>query len=105
MVDRVTICKGCRGAAGERLAARLALSLGLIAEVRLAECLNACGRPLALSVRAEGKAAYLFGGVEADQDADILAFAALYREAPLGEVADARACGRLRHCLLGRIPA
>ena len=105
MADRVTICGSCLGSDGERLAERLALALGGLAQVRLAPCLNACGRPLALAVRGPGRAAYLFGGVAADQDAEVLAFLALWRAAPGGEVADARPCGRLRLCLLGRIPA
>ena len=107
MADRITICATCRvGDAppgGEALARRLSLALGR--EVATAPCLNACARPVALSVRAAGKAAYLFAGVDPGQDADILAFAALYRDAPAGEVADARPAGRLRFCLIGRIPA
>ncbi|HVG49166.1 MAG TPA: DUF1636 family protein [Rubellimicrobium sp.] len=75
-------------------------------EVRLVECLNACGAPLALAVTGEGKATYLFGGLDPEEQVqEVLAFAALYREAPEGEVADARPCGRLRFCLRGRIPA
>lgn len=75
-------------------------------EVRLVECLNACGRPLALAVTGEGKATYLFGGVDPVAQADeVAAFAALYREAPAGEIADARACGDLRFRLMARIPA
>ena len=74
--------------------------------MRLVECLNACGAPLALAVTGEGKATYLFGGVDPEAQAgEVLVFAGLYREAPGGEVADARAAGRLRFCLLGRIPA
>ncbi len=86
-----------------RLADRLAAE-GI--EVRLVECLNACGRPLALAVTGQGKAAYLFAGVDPEEQAgEVAAFAGLYRDAPAGEVADARGAGRLRFCLLGRIPA
>ena len=70
------------------------------------ECLLACGAPLALAVTGEGKATYLFAGVDPEAQAgEVLAFAALYRDAPGGEVADARPCGDLRFCLRGRIPA
>ena len=103
MADRITVCATCREGAGRALADHLA-SEGI--EVRLVECLNACGAPLALAVTGEGKATYLFGGVDPEAQAgEVVAFAGLYREAPGGEVADARPCGNLRFCLRGRIPA
>jgi predicted metal-binding protein len=105
MADRITVCAGCREGAGAALAERLRAGLPEV-EVRLAECLNACGAPLALAVTGDGKASYLFGGVEPDAQAEeVAAFMGLYAVAPAGEVADARACGRLRLCLRGRIPA
>lgn len=70
------------------------------------ECLSACADPIALSFRANGKAAYLFAGIDAHQDAnDILEFAKLYVASSDGWIEDARPAGRLRHCLRGRIPA
>ena len=103
MGDRITVCATCREGAGRTLADRLAAE-GL--EVRLVECLNACGAPLVLAVTGEAKATYLFAGVEPETQAEeIMAFARLYRDAPRGEVADARGAGRLRFCLRGRIPA
>lgn len=103
MGDRITVCATCREGAGGRLAERLA---GEGAEMRLVGCLFACGRPLALAVAGEGKATYLFAGVDPEAQAEeVAAFLRLFREAPAGEVADARAAGRLRFCLLGRIPA
>jgi predicted metal-binding protein len=106
MGDRITVCATCREGAGARLAERLGAALGGTAEVRLADCLFACSSPLALAVSGEGKATYLFAGLDPEgQAGEVLAFAGLFREAPLGEVADARPCGRLRFCLLGRIPA
>ncbi|TNC52391.1 DUF1636 domain-containing protein [Rubellimicrobium rubrum] len=103
MGDRITVCATCREGAGRALADRLAAA-GL--EVRLVECLNACGAPLALAVTGEGKATYLFAGVEPETQAEeVVAFAGLYRDAPDGEVADARGAGRLRFCLRGRVPA
>jgi predicted metal-binding protein len=101
--DRITVCATCREGAGQVLADHLR-ERGL--EVRLVECLNACGAPLALAVTGEGKATYLFGGVDPEgQAGEVVAFAGLYRDAPGGEVADARSCGRLRFCLRARIPA
>ncbi len=110
MTDRITICASCRAAGeaprGAALAARLRIALEGRAEVGTADCLNVCKSPLAFSVRATGKAAYLFAGVDPGlQEAEIVAFAALYAAAPGGEITDARPCGRLRHCLIGRIPA
>ena len=103
MGDRITVCATCREGAGRRLAKRLA---GAGLEVRLAECLFACGSPLALAVTGEGKASYLFAGVDPEAQAgEVAAFMALYSAAPAGEVEDARPCGALRFCLRGRIPA
>ena len=62
--------------------------------------------PTAISFRAKGKAAYLFSGIDPATDHDdILAFADLYQAADDGWIEDARPCGRLRFCLIGRIPA
>ena len=103
MGDRITVCATCREGAGERLAERLAAE-GL--EVRLVDCLNACGAPLALAVTGDRKATYLFAGLDPEgQAGEVAAFARLFRDAPGGEVLDAREAGRLRFCLRGRIPA
>jgi predicted metal-binding protein len=70
------------------------------------ECMSACANPTAISFRAKGKAAYMLSGIDPVKDRqDILAFARLYIAAKDGWIEDARPCGRLRHCLLGRIPA
>lgn len=70
------------------------------------ECMSACANPTAISFRADGKAAYMFAGIDPAKDRnDILAFAKLYIAAKDGWIKDARPCGRLRHCLLGCIPA
>ncbi|SFH44370.1 Predicted metal-binding protein [Palleronia marisminoris] len=74
-------------------------------ELRLHECLNACGKPVALSVQGRGTG-YLFAGVDPVEDAaDIAATARTYMAAPGGAIEDARPCGRLRFCLIGRLPA
>ena len=99
---RVTICGTCAEGAGRGLAARLE---GL-AEVRLAPCLMACGRPMALAVAGPGKATYVFAGVDPGSAAgDLLAFLALFDASPDGEIADARSCGALRLRLIARLPA
>ena len=81
--DRFIVCTGCSGGAD--------LAKALIGRVD--------------AVRAEGKAAYLFPGVDPDTPEDIEAFAKLYAASPDGQIMDARPAGALRFCLVGRIPA
>ncbi|WP_375260368.1 DUF1636 family protein [Palleronia sp.] len=96
------LCTTCR-AGVDTAALREALPEG--AELRLHECLNACGKPVALSMQGRGTG-YLFNGVDPVTDAhDIAATARIYMAAPGGVIEDARPCGRLRFCLLGRLPA
>ncbi len=65
-----------------------------------------CARPLSVAFSAPDKATYLFGDVDPLRDLDdTLAFAALFAETPNGWIEDARPAGRLRHCLIGRVPA
>ena len=99
MADRIIICTGCAG--GDKLAAALE---GRLAVERVA-CMNVCAQPVTVALRAEGKAAYLFAGVDPARPEDVMAFAALYAATPDGDIFDARPAGALRHCLLGRIPA
>lgn len=109
MGDRITICGGCRPGEGEALAEGLRGRLaeaGLATEVGVVDCMIVCAKPVSVAVRAEGKAAYLFSGVDpAAQAAEIVAFARLYAEAKGGIVEDARPCGDLRFRLVGRVPA
>ena len=76
--------------------------------VRLARqaCLNACGAPVAVALQGEGLATYVFGAVDPASDAgDIVATVRAWLNAPEGWIEDARACGRLRHCLRARVRA
>jgi len=105
MRDRVTICAGCLGGKAQVLATELRARLGG-ADVALTECMNVCGKPATLSLRAPGKAAYLFANVDVAARMDeIVALASLYAAAPGGVIEDARPIGDLRLCLIGRIPA
>jgi predicted metal-binding protein len=97
--DRFIVCTGCSG--GADLAAALK---GRVA-VETTDCMNVCDKPISLAVRAEGKAAYLFAGVDPDTPEDIEAFSELYAESADGQIMDARPAGNLRFCLVGRIPA
>lgn len=103
------LCANCEGAPDrdgrEALAAALGAE-GLPVALVPTPCLNACGAPVTLALQGAGRATYLFNGVDPEADrADILATVRLYLESPGGWIGDARPCGRLRHCLLGRVPA
>lgn len=99
MAGRVAVCIGCEGGMA------LADALGTKMEVERAHCMNACARPVCLSVREEGKAAYLFGDVDPSLVGEVEMFLGLYDAAKKGIITDARALERLRFKLIGRIPA
>ena len=99
---RVSVCIGCEG--GAALAAALEALSPPVAAQRV-PCMNVCDNPACVSVRATGKPAYLFAGVGAGQAAEVAAFRAMFEGSETGEIADARPLGRLRFCLIGRIPA
>jgi predicted metal-binding protein len=111
MGDTLTICSGCRAtdspAKGGNLAKRLESALaGSGTRVALVDCMIVCGEPVTVSFRAEGKAAYLFSGVNPETQAEnLVTFARLYADAADGIVDDVRPCGDLRFRLVGRIPA
>lgn len=111
MSDQITLrlCASCTPeTTGADTALRDALQrAGISGSVSIVaqNCFGACGSPVALSLQAQGRATYLFSGVDpnTDQD-DIVATAQAYLSAPQGWIVDARACGRLRFCLVGRVP-
>ena len=110
MTQRITICSGCRTAGnqpgGDAMAATLQGLVGDLASVGTVECMIVCGQPVTVSVREEGKVAYLFSGVDpASQVEELATFARLYAEATDGVIDDVRPCGELRFRLIGRIPA
>lgn len=75
-------------------------------DVRAQPCMNACAEPVSLAVQAQGRATYFFAGIDPVLDrADIVATIRAYLASPGGWIEDATACGRLRHCLKGRVPA
>ncbi|SLN59774.1 hypothetical protein PEL8287_03238 [Roseovarius litorisediminis] len=109
MSHRIVVCSTCDGTDGKAFAARLRTALagrGMAFDVQDHDCMSNCGRPLSVAFSAPDKATYLFGDINPDTDmADTLAFAALYAASPDGWIEDARPAGRLRHCLIGRVPA
>ncbi|MCZ0812531.1 MAG: DUF1636 domain-containing protein [Pseudomonadota bacterium] len=109
-MDRIVICSTCETGAGapdgSGFAARLRGALGTGTDVQEHPCLSMCAQPLSLAFSAPGKATYLFAGIDPARDLDdTLAFAALYAAQPDGWIEDARGAGRLRFCLVGRVPA
>jgi predicted metal-binding protein len=109
MTHRITVCSTCQGADGKGFAAELRVALAktdLEYELRDFDCMSNCARPLSVAFTAPGKATYLFGDVDTARDLeDVIAFASLYAASPDGWIEDARPAGRLRHCLIGRVPA
>lgn len=105
----LTLCTTCHpDATAENLRSlRAALDAeGLVVQVRGQDCLNLCGEPLAMALQGDGRATCLFAGVDLPADtADVLATIRAYAKAPAGWIEDARPCGRLRHCLKGRVRA
>ncbi|WP_172300214.1 DUF1636 family protein [Pseudoruegeria sp. HB172150] len=99
---RLTICAGCSG--GDALADVLREALPE-AEIARADCLSVCTDPATVAAQAEGRATYVFSGVGIADEADIRAFLAEYAAAPKGWIEDARPLGRLRFCLVTRVPA
>lgn len=94
---RVSVCVNCEGGT--------ALADALGPEVRRAGCMNACNKPPCLSVREDGKAAYLFGEVGPELAPEVALFLDLYDAARGGVITDARSLVNLRFRLIGRIPA
>lgn len=109
MAHQIVVCSTCEGADGKAFAAALRAALavaGVSYEVRDWNCMANCGRPLSVAYKAPGKATYLFGDIDPARDlADAVAFAHMYTASADGWIEDARGAGRLRHCLIGRVPA
>jgi predicted metal-binding protein len=103
---KIILCTTCAlGRAGFADTLRAALAgHGLQAEVAGTDCMSGCTRPSTIAFRAEGRTAYLFGDLTADDLPDLLVFAALYAASPDGTLADARPLGALRMKAIARIP-
>ena len=108
MMHRVVVCSTCEGTDGKGFAAHLRAAFserGMEFTVQDHDCMSNCGCPLSVAFSAPGKATYLFGDIDPMIDLeDTLAFAALYVACADGWIEDAHPAGRLRHCLIGRVP-
>ncbi|MGV6847662.1 MAG: DUF1636 family protein [Marinibacterium sp.] len=99
------VCTGCAEGSVD-LCARLIADARLDRRVavRGQDCLNCCARPVALALQGEGRITYVFDGLDLGTDGDdVVATLRAYLERSDGAIVDARACGRLRHCLRARI--
>ncbi|WP_254054492.1 DUF1636 domain-containing protein [Roseovarius sp. EL26] len=108
-MHRIVVCSTCEGLGGKRFAVNLRAAFAekaMLFEVQDHDCMSNCGRALSVAFSAPGKATYLFGDIDPAKDlADTLAFAGMYAASTDGWIEDARGAGRLRHCLVGRVPA
>jgi predicted metal-binding protein len=102
----ITFCASCElGEAGFADTARAAFAeVGIKAQVRTTECMSGCTRRSTCAFRAEGKTAYLFGDLTAEDLPDLLTFARLYAASSDGNFDDARPLGALRMKAIARIP-
>ena len=108
----IIVCTRCRDPlSGAALAERLIPKLEAAARqggfiVETVACMAGCDRPLAVAFRADGKASFLFGDIEPEQDAGALAeFGALYDGLPDGWCNEGRRPAGLKGKTLARIPA
>jgi len=73
-------------------------------EIMPVDCMSGCTHAQTVAFRQEGKVAYLFGDITAQDFDDITTFAQLYAASDDGTFADARVLGNLRTKALARIP-
>jgi predicted metal-binding protein len=111
--NRIYLCPGCRRGTGDTseserdLLNRALANAGLDGEfaVVVGDCMGGCEAPVSIGFNGNGRAGYVFNGVSVVQDMDdILTFCRAYLRAEKGWIVDARALGRLRHCLRARVP-
>ena len=105
------LCSICENADFDRDSASIRQALNesgleVCVEVTQAACLGACESPIVLSLQGQGKATFVFSGVDLNQDAtDVVRTCQAYLESHKGWIKDARPCGRLRHKLRAKVPA
>ncbi|MEZ5776873.1 MAG: DUF1636 family protein [Paracoccaceae bacterium] len=102
----ITICRSCP--AGQKgLVAKLTAAVDasqIDAIVRETDCMSGCTKPSTVAFRAEGKTAYLFGGITGDDLPNLVTFLGLYVQSLDGKLTDARPLGSLREKAIARIP-
>ncbi|MBZ9705253.1 DUF1636 family protein [Mesorhizobium sp. ESP7-2] len=115
-MHQIIVCTLCRDVptgvrSGEGLCAELRSRLSAQPDVAHGftvegvTCMAGCARPLAVAFQAPGKAAYLFGSIDAQADAaDLVRFARLYASLPDGWCNSGQRPPRLAGKTLARIP-
>lgn len=118
-MHQIIVCTLCRDVptgirSGEGLCTELRSRLSADHEADVAHgftvegvaCMAGCARPLAVAFQAPGKAAYLFGSIDAQADAtDLVRFARLYASLANGWCNSGQRPPRLAGKTLARIPA
>jgi predicted metal-binding protein len=104
---KITLCGSCAlGQSGFADPLGDALKqAGIDAQIAVVDCMSGCARASTIAFRDQGKTAYLFGEVTADDLPDLITFARLYHAALDGNLSDARPLGALRSKAIARIPA
>ncbi|MEP5731492.1 MAG: DUF1636 family protein [Sulfitobacter sp.] len=95
------VCRTCTQTDGLDRILRAALD-GVIVES--VDCMSGCQRPQTVAFRAEGKVAYLFGDISAEDVKDLQIFVTHYASSQDGTFEDARVLGNLRTKAIARIP-
>ena len=104
--EQVVICDTCahtgHGPEGAAWCAHLN-TMGVCAKTT--SCMNMCGQPVSFAMQAPDKPTYIFANAHPNADTDdLIALFGLYQNALGGEITNARSAGRLRHCLVAKIP-
>ncbi|ATG40502.1 DUF1636 family protein [Phaeobacter piscinae] len=112
---RILVCTSCKGTdpgtrPGPQLIDALRIELDrrgdTVVEVAGVACMAGCSHPCTVGFQAEGKASYVFGDLNLQDDlADILHFADLYKVLADGWCSSVDRPGKLRRSTLSRIPA
>lgn len=109
---RILICSTCEGERSRKSevdtvndALKRAGLTGQVS-VEFAGCIGSCKAPVSIGLQGDGRASYVFSGLDLLDDADdIAATCRAYLNTRKGWIIDAHVCGRLRECLQTRLPA
>ncbi|WP_156477467.1 DUF1636 family protein [Falsihalocynthiibacter arcticus] len=108
---RILICSTCQGERSRKVEGDTlndALRRAGLADqvnVEFAGCIGSCIAPVSIGLQGDGRASYVFSGIDLLKDADdIAATCRVYLNTRKGWIVDAHVCGRLRECLQTRLP-
>lgn len=109
---RILICSTCQGERKRKAEvdtvtdALCRAGLADQVSVECAGCIGSCEAPVSIGLQGDGRASYVFSGINLLDDADdIAATCRAYLNTRKGWIIDAHVCGRLRECLQTRLPA